>query len=84
MFSNSPIVQQQIVGTELIAFDKERTHSYTDWSRDCTGQPTLIVVNDYGSWDTYLALLADFAGADDITNWAKEREPGIEIIERTP
>ena len=28
---------------------------------------------------------ADFAGADDIiTNLAKEREPGIEIIEHTP
>ena len=27
---------------------------------------------------------ADFAGADDIvTNFSKEREPGIEIIERT-
>ena len=37
------------------------------------------------SWDTYLASPADFAGADDIiTNLAKEREPGIEIIERTP
>ena len=38
-----------------------------------------------GSWDAYLASPADFAGADDIiTNLAKEREPGIEIIERTP
>ena len=38
-----------------------------------------------GSWDVYLASPADFAGADDvITNLAKEREPGIEIIERTP
>ena len=37
-----------------------------------------------GSWDPYLASPADFAGADDIiTNLAKEREPGIEIIERT-
>ena len=28
---------------------------------------------------------AEFAGADDIiTNLAKEKEPGIEIIERTP
>ena len=28
---------------------------------------------------------ADFAGSDNIiTNLAKEREPGIEIIERTP
>ena len=36
-----------------------------------------------GSWDTYLASPADFAGEDDIiTNLAKEREPGIEIIER--
>ena len=35
-----------------------------------------------GSWDAYLASPADFfVGADDIT---KEREPGIEIIERTP
>ena len=38
-----------------------------------------------GSWDAYLASPADFAGADDIiTNLAKEREPGIEIIDRTP
>ena len=37
-----------------------------------------------GSWDAYLASLADFAGADDIANEAKEREPRIEIIERTP
>ena len=38
-----------------------------------------------GSWDAYLASLADFAGADDITtNLAKEREPGIKTIERTP
>ena len=38
-----------------------------------------------GSWDAYLALPADFAGADDIiTNLAKEREPGIDITERTP
>ena len=38
-----------------------------------------------GSWDKYLASPADFAGADDIiTNLAKERQPGIEIIERTP
>ena len=36
------------------------------------------------SWDTYLASPADFAGVDDITNVAKEREPGREIIERTP
>ena len=35
-----------------------------------------------GSWDTYLASPAVcFAGAEDIT---KEREPGIEIIERPP
>ena len=34
-------------------------------------------------WDAYLTTPADFAGADDnITNLAKEREPGIEIIER--
>ena len=33
----------------------------------------------------YLASPADFAGADDVsTNLAKEREPRIEIIERTP
>ena len=38
-----------------------------------------------GSWDADLACPADFAGADDIiTNLAKEGEPGIEIIERTP
>ena len=38
-----------------------------------------------GSWDAYLASPADFAGADNIiTNLAREREPGIEIIERTP
>ena len=37
-----------------------------------------------GSWDAYLASPADLAGADDIiTNLAKERESGIEIIERT-
>ena len=33
--------------------------------------------------DVYLVSLADFAGAADITNLAKEREPGIEIIECT-
>ena len=33
----------------------------------------------------YLASPVDLAGADDIiTNLAKEREPGIEIIECTP
>ena len=38
-----------------------------------------------GSWDAYLASPGDFAGADDIiTNLAKERGPGIEIIECTP
>ena len=38
-----------------------------------------------GSWDAYLASPADFAGADDIiTSLAKEREPGIEIMECTP
>ena len=38
-----------------------------------------------GSWDEYLASPADFAGADDvITNFAKERERGIKIIEHTP
>ena len=38
-----------------------------------------------GSWDAYLAYPADFVGTDGIiTNLAKEREPGIEIIERTP
>ena len=37
-----------------------------------------------GSWGAYLASPADFAGADDIiTNLAKEREPGIEIVECT-
>ena len=47
-----------------------------------------IVIQDGwmdGSWDAYLASLAVFSGADGIiTNVAKEREPGIEIIERTP
>ena len=33
------------------------------------------------SWDANLASPTDFAGADDIT---KEREPGSEIIQRTP
>ena len=38
-----------------------------------------------GSWDAHLASPADFAGKDDIiTNLAKEREPGIKIIERLP
>ena len=38
-----------------------------------------------GSWDAYLASLRDFAGVDNIiTNLAKEREPGVEIMERTP
>ena len=38
-----------------------------------------------GSWDAHLPTPADFVGADDIiTNLPKEREPGIEIIERTP
>ena len=38
-----------------------------------------------GSWDAYLASSADLAGADDIiTSLAKEREPGMEIIKRTP
>ena len=38
-----------------------------------------------GSRDAYLASPADFAGANDIiTNLAKEREPGIKIIEHTP
>ena len=38
-----------------------------------------------GSWDAFLASPADFAGADDIiTNLTKEREPGIESIDRTP
>ena len=37
---------------------------------------------DGWTWDAHLAYPADFfAGADDIT---KERETGIEIIERTP
>ena len=30
-------------------------------------------------------IFADFSGVDDIiTNWSKEREPGIKIIEHTP
>ena len=38
-----------------------------------------------GSWDAYLASPADIAGTNNIiSNLAKEREPGIEIIERTP
>ena len=38
-----------------------------------------------GSWDEYLAFPADFSGADDImTNLAREKEPGNEVIERTP
>ena len=37
-----------------------------------------------GSWDAFMASPADFAGADDIiTNLAKKRETGIEIIEIT-
>ena len=37
-----------------------------------------------GSWDAYLVSPVDFVGTDDIiTNLAKERGPGIEIIERT-
>ena len=39
----------------------------------------------HGSWDAFLASPADFAGADNIIiNLAKERGPGIKIIERTP
>ena len=40
-----------------------------------------------GSANTYMYLASptDFLGADDlITNLAKEREPGIEIIKPTP
>ena len=38
-----------------------------------------------GSWNAYLASPADLAGTDDIIiNLAKERESGIEVIERTP
>ena len=38
-----------------------------------------------GFWDAYLVFPADFDGADDIiTNLAKERDPGIEIIECNP
>ena len=37
------------------------------------------------SWDAYLVSPPDFAGTDDIiTNLAKEREPGIGIIECPP
>ena len=37
-----------------------------------------------GSWDAYVASPADFAGVDDIiTNFAKEREPWMEIIKHT-
>ena len=36
----------------------------------------------YGSWNAYLASPGYFAWVDDIiTNLAKERDPGIEIIE---
>ena len=38
-----------------------------------------------GSWDAYLASSAAFSREDDIiANFAKEREPGIEIIKRIP
>ena len=38
-----------------------------------------------GSWDVHLASPTDFAEADDIiTNLAKERDPGIKIIECNP
>ena len=49
------------------------------------GQLTLTAVND-GFWEVYdLASSTDFAGVGDIiTNLAKEREPGIEIIKHTP
>ena len=59
--------------TCLRSTKEERTPN-TDWSRSSS----LIA----GSWDVYLAspVYFFFAGADDIT---KEREPGIEIIERT-
>ena len=57
---------------------KERTPN-TDGSGDCMGQST------NGSGDAYFTSPTDFAGADDIfTNFVKEREPGIEIIEHTP
>ena len=37
------------------------------------------------SWDAYLASPADLARTNDmIANFAKEREPWIKIIERTP
>ena len=40
---------------------------------------------DLGTHTLYLVSPTDFAGVDDIiTNLAKEREPGIEIIECTP
>ena len=53
------------------------------------GQLVLIAVNELidASWDAYLVSPADIVGTDDIiTNLAKEkeRESGIEIIERTP
>ena len=38
-----------------------------------------------GSWDAYLASPTDFARVTPPpTNLAKEREPGIKIIEHTP
>ena len=58
---------------------KERSLN-TDWSGDCMGQST----NEW-IWDAYQASPADFAGVDNIiTNLVKERDHGIEIIERTP
>ena len=66
---------------DLIAFNYvERTHSSYSLESRLYG-----TVNECGSWDAYLAPPADFAGADDIiTKFAKEREPGIKIVERTP
>ena len=47
------------------------------------GKTLIELMNE--SWDAYLTSPADFAVVDDIiTNLAKEGEPGIEIIERTP
>ena len=74
--------QIKTVELRCIQLSRERT-SNTDWSGDCMGQSINQGMN--GSWDTYLASKEDFAEADAIiTNLAKEREPGIEIINPLP
>ena len=62
------------VRKKVVTFDVERTHSFTDWSRDSMGQSIDQRIN--GSLDAYLASPADFAGAFDIIiNLAKKKEP---------